>query len=498
MLKRAALLLSALLCSSLAQAPTPAPAPAAPAPQLRGLWVDAFSSGIKTPAEIDRLVAHASRLGINVLFAQVGRRMDCYCNRASVPRTEDPAVPAGFDPLEDLIRKAHAQGIQVHAWMITTAAHNFQLPAPKNPRHVLNEHGLDQYGSDNWLTAHYDGTFRAGNDYVLDPGHPDAARYIAEMYASVVRNYDVDGIMLDRVRYPDDGGSGASSWGYNERALQRYRQETGTRGTPTPDDPAWLQWRREQVTALVRRIYLEVKSARPDVWVSASTITYGAGPANEAAFRNTRTYREVLQDWPTWNRRGYLDLNVMMNYKRQSVTLQARWFDQWNSFAAQNRGRAKMASGSALYLNTLEGSAAQLRAVAASKLDGWAGYAYRSLIPGSGTELLSVDALRTALRVLPPRSAWGKPEPVRALRGELRWNNQQAAPGIQVELWRGSHLLERSQTDGLGSYGFVLPASSQGGPLELRAGGTRVTLAEPPRGVTRIPTVQLGTPTGQR
>ena len=50
--------------------------------------------------------------------------------RAAMPRTNDPAVPAGFDPLADLLQKAHAQGIQVHAWIITTALWNSAVVAP--------------------------------------------------------------------------------------------------------------------------------------------------------------------------------------------------------------------------------------------------------------------------------------------------------------------------------------------------------------------------------
>jgi hypothetical protein len=94
-----------------------------PVNQLRALWVDAFGPGFKTPKEVDKLIADARALRLNALFVQVGRRMDCYCNLASVPRTADPKVTPGFDPLEDVIEKAHKFGIQVHAWMITKPCH---------------------------------------------------------------------------------------------------------------------------------------------------------------------------------------------------------------------------------------------------------------------------------------------------------------------------------------------------------------------------------------
>ena len=57
----------------------------------------------------------------------------------------------------------------------------------------------------------------------------------------------------------------------------------------------------------MRETALAVKAVKPDVAISAATITYGEGPADEAGFLNTRPYTEVLQDWPEWVRAGYLD-----------------------------------------------------------------------------------------------------------------------------------------------------------------------------------------------
>ncbi len=77
--------------------PEPQPNPDASGP-VRGLWVDAFGAGIKTPEEVTQLVDTARAMNVNTLYVQVGRRGDCYCNNAAMPRTDDPEVPAGFDP----------------------------------------------------------------------------------------------------------------------------------------------------------------------------------------------------------------------------------------------------------------------------------------------------------------------------------------------------------------------------------------------------------------
>jgi uncharacterized lipoprotein YddW (UPF0748 family) len=347
--------------------------------QLRGLWVDAFGPGIKTPLEVDKLVRDAQAMRVNALFVQISRRADCYCNKASMPRTADPTVPAGFDPLQDVLDKAHAAGIQVHAWIISTSIWN-KTALEYSSNHPFKLHGPNSKGRDNWLTVRADGETRAGADYVLDLGHPDAADFVANMYSSIVQNYVVDGVQLDRIRYPDSGGPPfLATWGYNPTALERFQLETNRTDKPGVADPQWLQWRRDQVTNLVRRVYLQVKSIRPSVWVSAATITYREAPTNLEQFEQTRTYSEILQDWPAWMREGILDLNIPMNYKREREPDQVKWFDGWNQFAVQQKARGRVAVGTANYLNSaLDGVNQLKRGLSVTGMDGWVGYSYRT------------------------------------------------------------------------------------------------------------------------
>ena len=89
---------------------------------------------------------------------------------------------------------------------------------------------------------------------------------------------------------------------------------------------------------------LAVALGRPDavrclVRAQGSAVRYAVAidappaPGDLAAFRRSRTYTDVLQDWPTWMQNGLIDLNVLMNYKRDAVGEQGVWFDGWNAFA---------------------------------------------------------------------------------------------------------------------------------------------------------------------
>jgi uncharacterized lipoprotein YddW (UPF0748 family) len=463
-----------------------------PVPQFRAFWVDAFGPGIFTPAQIDQLVADTKAANMNAIVVQVGRRGDCFCNRAMMPRTQQVGVtPEPFDPLQDLIDKAHAEGIEVHAWVIATAIWNSAIP-PLNPNHVFNLHGPSKTGADNWLMYRSDGAFRAGSDYLLDPGHPDAADYIVKMFTSVVANYDIDGINFDRIRYPDQNlGAMIPSWGYNPVAVARFQAATGRTDVPAPTDPEWAQWRRDQITNIVRRVYLESTALKPNIRVSAATITYGYGPQSVAGgYEGTRTYGEVLQDWRGWMQEGILDINLPMNYKREHCTQdgpgcfgnQLRMYEEWNEFAKDNQYDRQVVIGSAVYLNFITGTVTQVRkalspSAAGNYAIGWIAYSYRTpdaltnanqaLGPAQRAELIRAltqpneyDPLVPPVFEFPvpvPAIPW-KDQPTKGhLMGTVKTPEGVPFDQVMVYLYDAETdvLIASRVTDGTGWFGFV-------------------------------------------
>jgi uncharacterized lipoprotein YddW (UPF0748 family) len=363
---------------------TPPNAPlAAPSGQLRAYWVDAFGDGLFTPAQIDDVVAATKAAHLNAIVAQVVRRGDCFCNRALAPRTDQAGVdPAPFDPLQTLIDKAHANGIEVHAWVIATAIWRGTTPPPQ-PDHPFNLHGPNA-GAASWITKRSDGLTQLNTDWVLDPGNPDAQQWIVDNALSIVRSYNVDGINLDRIRYPDGNlGTNLPSWGYNAVAIDRFNTIYGRTGTPANNDPVWTQWRRDQITQIVRKIYVESFAIRRSVRVSADTIAYGYGPQHGTGFSGTRSYAEVLQDWDGWLREGILDTNIVMNYKRDADASQAVMYREWSDYAKDNQYGRQAVIGTGMYLNDIASSLVQAHvAIAPSSAGtmgaGWAGYSYRT------------------------------------------------------------------------------------------------------------------------
>src|SRR5207248_354985 len=153
----------------------------------------------------------------------------------------------------------------------------------------------------------------------IDPGNPDAADWTFRVYLDVARHYDVDGIHFDFVRY-GSGEDGKGRWGYNPVSVARFNARHGRSGQPKWDDPLWMQWRRDQVTALVRKVYAMAVSLKPKIQVSAATISWGDGPhdtpemsAEEFWKTKSAAINRVFQDWRSWMKEGILDLNCLMS-----------------------------------------------------------------------------------------------------------------------------------------------------------------------------------------
>jgi uncharacterized lipoprotein YddW (UPF0748 family) len=367
---------------------------AAPRSEYRAFWADTFNTSLNSPADIEQVISRAQSARANALFVQVRRRGDAWFLNSLEPLPDfTPSAPA-FDPLYALIQSAHAARIEVHAFVILGAIWNknptfaptVTLGPPTSPQHAFNRHsGFDpatnriEPGPDNWLTRTLlpDTTpgitfqgHRFGAEFWLDFGHPDAAAYTVEVVSHLVRNYPIDGLHLDRIRYPDFAGGPAQSpaagvnIGYNAVSVWRFQEANNIpHDAPPPDpfNPAWSQWRRDQVTNVVRRIYLNALAIRPSLTVSAALIVYGGGPASTAAWRNSEAYWRVFQDWRAWLEEGIIDIAIPMNYKREHIPQQAAWFDQWNEWTRAHQYNRASFIGLGVYLNGIEGSIKQIR-----------------------------------------------------------------------------------------------------------------------------------------
>ena len=309
----------------------------------RAIYVDAVGNTLKADVSIRKLVQDCRDVGFDTIVAQVRAYGDAYYQSDVVPRAAD--LKADLDPLKVLIEEAHngAPRIRVVAMVsaLRVAMKGQELP----PGHVL-------LNNRDWLTKSVDGSEEVGdsqNEYWLDPGVVGVQDHIALVAAEIARKYAVDGIEMERVRMPDV----SLKCGYNPQALERFKAEKGGSDKPDPKDPAWVEWRRNQVTELLRKTREAVKAARADVQFGASAITYGAPPLKPDEFLKKSTPGAyALCDWQGWAQQGIVDAISLMDYK--AAETRAGEFEGWMNFALANKGKAKVTVVVGGWLNTAE------------------------------------------------------------------------------------------------------------------------------------------------
>lgn len=402
--KAVTLLLSLLFVSSAVlakNAPKPSPAAgSAPAVEVRALWVDGFGPGIRTPEEAQQLIANAKKIGINTLIVQVRRRADSLYRGGPEPMIEEFPIDPAFDPLQNIIDLGHKEGMEVHAWINAMTVWKNQDP-PKDPNHIFNLHGPKATGRDNWLTGNPGGEVLFPVGYFLDAGNPDAVEHLVKVYTNVVRKYAVDGIHFDYIRYPETEGKGPEAGvGYNPISLERFHRARGRTDKPEPTDAQWNDWRRQQVTQLVRRVYLESKAINPKIKVSAATIAWGQPPNTELEYQTKAApMRLVFQDWLGWMKNGFLDMAVPMNYSREADPRTRDFFTGWINYEKQHKAGRFLVVGVGSYMNSSEGTLAQIQRVRqpanGAVADGVSFFSYGSFLRASNTQNESSPAVQT-------------------------------------------------------------------------------------------------------
>jgi len=324
---------------------------------VRAAWVHLFDDTLKTSAGITAMVDAALNAGVNLLIVQVARRHDAYYTSAVLPRTTDPNVETGLDVLAAVLAAAKPAGIAVHAWYgIAPTWHAVydELDRPEGSW-IGSDHGLTAPVDDRWVSRTYDGTW---TEY-LDPAVPAVKRHVLAVVEELLQHYPVDGIHLDYVRY-----AGITT-GYNPAVLAAYATTTGHAGIPVPSDPAFVAFRRDAVTELVRDVHALTHAN--GVVLSAAVISWGSPPVN-GALAATRTGTAALQAWDEWLTEGILDVAFPMNYFRSSQPEHAGWFTGWLAYQAVLDAAVPghVVSGVGGYLNDVDDTLAQLNAAIGS------------------------------------------------------------------------------------------------------------------------------------
>jgi hypothetical protein len=254
-----------------------------PKHEIRAVWLTTIG-GIDWPhtyqaeaqkAELQKTLDKLRQAGINTVLLQTRVRGTTIYPSAIEPWdgciTGHPGQAASYDPLQFAIEECHKRGMQLHAWIVT-------IPIGK-----WNKTGCTQ------LRKRYPNLVkRIKDEGYMDPERKETADYLARICREVAERYDIDGIHLDYIRYPE-------TW------KLKVSRDQG----------------RRHITHIVSTVSRAVKNVKPWLILSCAPIgkhdnlqRYSSGGWN------ART--AVCQDAQQWLKEGLMDALFPMMYFRDN------------------------------------------------------------------------------------------------------------------------------------------------------------------------------------
>lgn len=192
----------------------------------------------------------------------------------------------GYDPLKFCIDECHKRGMEVHSWIVC-------IPIGTVDRQA-------KYGSASLVKKHRNLVKASGQEMFMIPGNPETADYIASICKEVVENYDVDGISLDYIRYPE------AVYKFSDENL--YKSSCGL---------SKAEWKRENISRIVKRVHDVVKPIKPWVKLSSSPIGKYRDLSRYSA-KGWSCYDAVWQDPQEWLKNDWQDLLFPMMYFKEN------------------------------------------------------------------------------------------------------------------------------------------------------------------------------------
>jgi uncharacterized lipoprotein YddW (UPF0748 family) len=353
------------------------------AAEYRAFWVDTWGAGILKQSQVDALLGAAGTtnkgqlrdVNCNAVIIEVRRNCDaCYPSSMGEPYMSG-LTPTNFNALQAVLDAAHdttggKKRIEVHCWMVTFRTSGGAVYKRHNDTPTGSLISLDNY----WPSR--DDTGAEVDDKAFDPGHPLVLQYTVGVAMDLVNNFDIDGIHYDYIRFT------ANDQGYNPTSIARYNARYGLNGQPSPSDEQFKQWRRDQVSAVVRQVYARIQKSKPWVKQSGSFVTWNPSPtaSTRAAFQATRPYYDVYSDWDSWIQEGIVDMAVPMTYYNWASL--PNDYTKWMNFEKDRHGSRHMIIGPGIYLNSLSNAISELLMTRnpspnTNYAHGFSGYSYR-------------------------------------------------------------------------------------------------------------------------
>ena len=255
-------------------------------PEFRGTWCHP-REGIRGWGW-EKTAAHLAASGIDHLLINVLHGASTSYPSKFAPF--DRGDPERRDYLTEAVAACSRHGIKVHVWITNYALHGH---APDDFVARLKAEGRLQVDS------------AGGTTPDLCPSNDANVQLQKDLMLEAATWPGVAGVHFDYIRYPGEKTC------FCPTCRRKFEERLGKAVDPWPAGvlpggalaQEWLQFRRDNITRLVREVHEAVRRAAPACRISA------------AVFNNYPACRDgVGQDWGLWVKNGWLDFVCPMNY----------------------------------------------------------------------------------------------------------------------------------------------------------------------------------------
>lgn len=233
-------------------------------------------------AELEKILDELQEQNFNLILFQVRAQGKTFYHSLVEDRSPYFNGANGFDPLAFAIEACHQRGMECHAWIPAFPVEQIKM----SRRGKILEKRPDFYK-------------RNGSGWFLDPGRRETQTRLELLVTEIVSKYDVDGIHLDYIRYPENSKTFQDNDTYRLYGKGKNKND----------------WRRENVNRIVSAVYDTVKSIKN--WVQVSSSPIGKYKAIKPSDGWT-AYEAVFQDAGRWMQEGKHDLLFPMMYYKEA------------------------------------------------------------------------------------------------------------------------------------------------------------------------------------
>jgi uncharacterized lipoprotein YddW (UPF0748 family) len=299
-----------------------------PKHEFRGVWIATVANidwpskqGLSTEQQQKEFILilemHKSN-GMNAVIVQVRPAADAFYNSPYEPWSKWLTGKIGkypypyYDPLEFMIKEAHARGLEFHAWF--------------NPyRAVVNiDAGIDS-SSVAFKNPSLFVTY--GKNMYFNPGLPEARKHTVNVIMDVVNRYNIDGVHFDDYFYPYR----IAKVDFPDSAtFEKYKGEFTNK----------YDWRRNNVDMLIKTLHDSIQQVKPYILFGVSPFGVWRNKSVDPKGSDTRAgqtcYDDLYADVLKWMREGWVDymlpqLYWSMGNKAAPYDVLVKWWNENSS-----------------------------------------------------------------------------------------------------------------------------------------------------------------------